>query len=126
MQNPGDDKRTENRLYKCCTSKYPQLKKELFITGCHSILESSITEKQKEDTIKHLGRIFITDKKYRLMVCLDERSEPWNSKGAYTIWNFALENHDEEMNYGVYVNGGLLVETCSINFLKKKSNMSFN
>jgi hypothetical protein len=28
------------------------------------------------------------------------------------------------MNYGVYANG-LLVETCSINFLKNKSNMTF-
>ena len=27
------------------------------------------------------------------------------------------------MNYGVYANGGLLVETCSINFMKNKSNM---
>jgi len=126
IQNPGDDERTENRLYKCSTSNYPELKEDLYITGCHSILEFPITEKQKEDTIKHLGKLFVTDKKYRLMACLDERAEPWNSRGAYTVWHFALENHDERMNYGVYVNGGLLVETCSIYFLKKKSNMTFN
>lgn len=123
IQNPDNNERTENRLYKCSTSKYPQLKEDLYITGCHSILEFPITEKQKEDTIKHLGKLFITDKKYRLMACVDERAEPWNSKGSYTIWHFALEHYDEKMNYGVYVNGGLLVETCSINFLKKKSNM---
>ena len=123
IQNPDNDERTENRLYKCSTSKYPQLKDDLYITGCHSILEFSITEKQKEDTIKHLGKLFITDKKYRLMACVDERAEPWNSKGLYTIWHFALENNDERMNYGVYANGGLLVETCSINFLKNNSNM---
>jgi hypothetical protein len=124
--NPGDDERTENRLYKCSTSKYPQLKDDLYITGCHSILEFPITEKQKEDTIKHLGKLFVTDKKYRLMACVDERAEPWNCEGVYTIWHFALENHDKRMNYGVYANGGLLVETCSIDFLKKKSNMEFN
>jgi hypothetical protein len=123
IQNPGDDERTENRLYKCCISKYPQLKDDLYITGCHSILEFPITEKQKEDTIKHLGRLFVTDKKYRLMACVDDRAEPWNFKGEFTIWHFALENSDEKMNYGVYANGGLLVETCSINFLKNKSNM---
>ena len=123
IQNPGDDERTENRLYKCSTSKYQELKDDLYITGCHSILEFPITEKQKEDTIKHLGKLFVTDKKYRLMACVDERAEPWNSKGVYTIWHFALENKDERMNYGVYANGGLLVETCSINFLKNKSNM---
>jgi hypothetical protein len=123
IQNPDNDERTENRLYKCSTSKYPQLKDDLYITGCHSILEFPITEKQKEDTIKHLGKLFVTDKKYRLMACVDERAEPWNSKGEYTIWHFALEHSDEKMNYGVYVNGGLLVETCSIKFLKTKSNM---
>jgi hypothetical protein len=126
IENPGNNERTENRLYKCSTSKYPDLKEDLYITGCHSILEFPITEKQKEDTIKHLGQLFVTDKKYRLMACVDERAEPWNSKGTYTIWHFALENHDESMNYGVYANGGLLVETCNIRFLKKMSNMVFN
>jgi alpha-tubulin suppressor-like RCC1 family protein len=123
INNPEDDERSENRLYKCSTSNYPQLKEDLYITGCHSILEFPITEKQKEDTIKHLGELFVTDKKYRLMAFLDERAEPWNSKGEYTIWHIALENTDITKNYGVYVNGGLLVETCSINFLKNKSNM---
>jgi hypothetical protein len=123
IQNPGNDERSADRLYKCPTANYPQLKEDLYITGCHSILEFPITEKQKEDTIKHLGQLYVTDKKYRLMAHLDERAEPWNSAGVYTIWHFALENLDERMNYGVYANGGLLVETCSINFLKNKSNM---
>lgn len=123
IHNPGTTDRTENRLYKCSVSNYPQLKSDLYITGCHSILEFPITEKQKEDTIQHMGRLYVTDKKYRLMACIDERAEPWNSHGEYTIWHIALENKDEKMNYGVYVNGGLLVETCSINFLKNKSNM---
>ena len=39
------------------------------------------------------------------------------------IYHFALENDDFKMNYGVYANGGLLVETCSINYMKNKSNM---
>jgi hypothetical protein len=125
ITNPGNNERTENRLYKCCASKYPELTDDLYITGCHSILESTLTERQKEDTIKQLGKLFVTDKKYRLMACVDERAEPWNSEGIYTIWHFALENDDEKMNYGVYANGGLLVESCSINFLKKKSNMIF-
>jgi len=125
IQNPGNDERTENRLYKCSPSKYPELKDDLYITGCHSILEFPITDKQKEDTIKHLGKLFVTDKKYRLMACVDDRAEPWNSEGTYTIWHFALENSDESMNYGVYVNGGLLVETCCIRFMKNRSNMTF-
>ena len=123
IYNPDNDERTENRLYKCSTSKYPQLKEDLYITGCHSILEFPITTKQMKDTIKHLGKLFVTDNKYRLIACVDERAEPWNSKGTYMIWHFALENSNEGMNYGVYANGGLLVETCCISFLKNKSNM---
>ena len=41
----------------------------------------------------------------------------------YFMWHFALENENERMNYGVYANGGLLVETCCIYFMKHKSNM---
>lgn len=124
MRNPGTDERTENRLYKCSRDAYPELNEDLFITGCHSILVDRLTTEQREKTEKQLGRIFVTDKKYRLMACIDERAEPWNSEGEYTIWHFALDNAEEKHNYGVYANG-LLVETCSIFFLKNKSNMTF-
>jgi hypothetical protein len=124
LKNPGDNQRTENRLYKLSPSNYPDLKEDLFITGCHSILEFPITEKQKEDSIKHLGKMYITDNKYRLMAHIDERAEPWNSEGTYTIYHFALDNADDGMNYGVYANGGLLVETCAIRTLKNRTNMT--
>jgi hypothetical protein len=123
IQNPGDDARTENRLYRCSPSQYPTLKQDLYLTGCHSILEFPITEKQKEDTIAHLGKLFVTDNKYRLMACVDERAEPWNSAGTYPIYHFALENEDDGMNDGVYANG-LLVETCAIRTLLRRSNMT--
>lgn len=122
LQNSSDTLRTENRLYKCSPKNYPELKEDLYITGCHSILVDTLTDEQKEKTKKQLGKIFVTDKKYRLMACIDERAEPWNSAGHYTIWHLALENPDVKMNYGVYANG-LLVETCSINFLKNRSNL---
>jgi hypothetical protein len=126
IQNPGTDARIENRLYRCSPEQYPVLTENLFITGCHSILEFPITEVQKEETIKRLGKLFVTDKKYRLMACVDERAEPWNSEGRYTIYHFALEHTDDAMNYGVYANGGLLVETCSIRSLKNRSNMQLS
>jgi len=125
IQNPADNERIQNRLYKCSIANYQVLKEDLYITGCYSILVDNITDIQRQNTIKQLGKIFITDKKYRLMACIDERAEPYISEGKYTIWHFALEHVDEKMNYGVYANGGLLVETCSIYFLKNKSNMKF-
>ena len=123
IYNPSNTDRTENRLYKCSPSKYPELTEDLYITGCHSILVDTITYTEKAETLRSLGRIFITDKKYRLMASLDGRAQPWNSEGTYTIWHFALENADIKMNYGVYANG-LLVESCSINAMKTKSNLS--
>jgi hypothetical protein len=122
--NPGTSDRIEDRLYKCSPANYPALTEDLFITGCHSILEFPITEKQKEESIKRQGKMYITDNKYRLMACVDERAEPWTTEGTFTIWHFALENADDGMNYGVYANGGLLVETCAIRTLKHKSNMT--
>lgn len=123
LQNYDNEDRIENRLYKCSPSRYPELTKDLFITGCHSILVDDITEKQREDLTKQLGQIFVTDNKYRLTASVDERAEPWRSEGKYTIWHIALENPDIKKNYGIYANG-LLVETCSINFLKNRSNMT--
>ena len=123
MINPANIDRIENRLYKCSPDNYPELKEDLYITGCHSILVDNLSESQKEKTIEKLGKIFVTDRKYRLMACLDQRAKPWNSEGQYSIWHLALENSDPKMNYGIYVNGGLLVETTSINFLTNRSNM---
>jgi hypothetical protein len=124
IRNPGDSERTQDRLYKCSPEKYPELTEDLYVTGDHSILVDNISDVQREKTVKQSGRVFVTDKKYRLCAYLDERAEPWNSEGSYTIWHLALENSDPKMNYGIYVNGGLLVESCCIFALKNKSNMT--
>jgi hypothetical protein len=82
-----------------------------------------LTDKEREETIKELGTIYVTSRKYRLMAVIDERAEPWESAGTYNIWHFALENDDYYSNHGVYANG-LLVETCSKKNLKELSNMT--
>ena len=125
MHNPGHNERTEERLYKCSPTNYAELTEDIYLTGCHSILVSSITDLQREKLVKQLSRIFVTDKKYRLTAFVDERAEPWASEGQYTIWHFALENEDKKMNYGVYASG-LLVETCCINRLKNKSGFTLH
>lgn len=122
-KNPGTDERIEDRLYRLTPSNYPKLKSDLYLTGCHSVLEYPLTEGQKEAVTKHLGKLYVTDKKHRLTAFADERAEPWNSEGTYTVYHFALENDDEKMNYGVYANGGLLVETCSLRTLRERGNM---
>jgi len=122
--NSGNSERIEERLYKCSPINYPELTEDLYITGFHSILVDNLTDIQRQQTIKHMQQIFITDNKYRLIACVDERAEPWPKEGNFTIWHIALENTDKRMNYGIYANGGLLVESCSINFLENHTNMN--
>jgi len=122
MENPGTDERIEARLYQCSPSRYPELRRNLYITGCHSILVETFNDTYAEKTRKSLGHIYLTDGRYRLMAAIDERAEPWNQAGTYVIWHLALEHEDKRMNYGVYAEG-LLVETCSLHYLKHLSNM---
>lgn len=123
IQNPDNNDRITDRLYKCSPSNYPELTTDLYITGCHSLLVDYLTPEQRKSIIEKVGEIFITENKYRLMACVDERAEPWNSGGHYTVWHLALENDEISHNYGIYVNGGLLAETCSLKHLRHKSNM---
>jgi hypothetical protein len=123
IYNPANAGRSANRLYLCSKDAYPELSEDLVITGYHSILVDTITDTQKEKIIEHVNRIFVTDKKYRLLACVDERAQPYGKEGVFPIWHLALENDDYYMNYGIWANG-LLVETTSKRYLKELSGMT--
>lgn len=116
-------KRPPHTLYCCSREKYPSLFEALYITGHHAILEDKITKDQEEKTIEILGKIYITDKKYRLLACIDERAYPVDKEGFCVIWHLALENDNYYKNYGIYANG-LLVESTSKRYLKELSGMT--
>lgn len=122
--NPEGLNRVEGRLYMCRKCVYPVLTEDLVVTGCHSILVDVLTDAQREATVAAAGKVFVTGKKYRLMAHLDERAEPWSVAGEHKVWHLALDDTDIMRNYGIYVNGGLLVESTSIRFLRDKSNMT--
>jgi hypothetical protein len=123
MYNPGNSQRSKNRLYRLTPSNYPELTNDLFLTGCHSILVKNISDEERAQTVELLNRIFVTDKHYRLMACVDRRAEPYTEEGLFDIYHLALENKDYYMNYGIYANGGLLVETTCQRMLKELSGM---
>ena len=123
INNPGNSERIKGRLYICTKEAYPNLTADLILTGCHSLLVDHFTSDQREKTLNSLGDIFSTDGKYRLNAWIDERAKPWASEGEYTIWHLSLETSNIYVNFGIYANGGLLVETASINTLKNKSHM---
>jgi hypothetical protein len=123
--NPICDERTKNKLYVCSQEEYPEIFEDLVITGSHSILVDEFKNaEERANTLEVLGNICVTDKKYRLPACVDNRAIPYEKLGSFTIYHFALENDDYFMNYGIYANG-LLVETCSKRFLQELSNMTF-
>ena len=118
------EERIKDQLYKCTKESYPEIFEPLVMTGCHSILvEDFASEEQREKVIEVNGDTYLTDDKYRLPVCADERVSVYETAGIYAIYHMALENDDYYMNYGIYANG-LLVETCSKRYLKELSNMA--
>jgi hypothetical protein len=121
--HPASSVRITNQLYKCSQPEYPDIFEPLVLTGFHSILVDYFTnQEQKEKTIEVNGHAYLTDNKYRLPACVDDRTTVYEIPGTYTIYHLALENPDYYMNYGIYANG-LLVESCSKRYLKELSNM---
>lgn len=69
-----------------------------------------------------MGDVYITEYMIRVPACLDVRAKAYTDDKPVTIWHIALENHNIYHNYGIYANG-LLVESCSIQYLTELSNM---
>jgi hypothetical protein len=117
IEHPCVEERTKDQLYKCSPYNYPELFEDLVLTGCHGILvDSFYSEEQEQKAVELNGDLYITDDKYRLPVCLDERATVYEVPGTHTIYHMALEHDDYYMNYGIYANG-LLVESTSKRFM---------
>jgi hypothetical protein len=124
IYHKASEDRIKKQLYKCTSENYPEVFEDLVLTGCHSILvDQFASEEQRQKTIEVNGDTYVTDKKYRLPTCVDERASVYEIPGKYTIYHLALENEDYYTNYGIYANG-LLVESCSQRYLKEFSEMT--
>jgi len=117
------EERVKIQLYKCSKEQYPELIEDLIITGCHSILVDEFkSDEERKKVIEINVDTFVTDRKYRLPACADDRTTVYEIPGNYMIYHIALDNIDYYMNYGIYANG-LLVETSSKRYLKEISGM---
>ena len=114
MYHDASKPRNKGQLFKLDYPDYPQLLKELYITGAHSILVGKLTDKQKEQILKDYGKTFATDLFDRLPAYIDEKAKVHEESGTYTIYHLALENESMYSNYGIFANG-LLVESLSKN-----------
>ncbi len=73
-------------------------------------------EKSKEINNINVDGDYMTETKFRLPACVDERTTVYEVAGVHKIYHLALENDDYLMNYGIYANG-LLVESTSKRFM---------
>jgi len=124
IYHPASKDRLPHQLYRLSPDRYPALTEPLVITGCHSILVEEWSDENEQERASHVhkGEVYITDDRYRLPACADEKAEVHEPAGEYTIYHVALENDDYFMNYGIYANG-LLVESCSKRYLAELSGM---
>jgi hypothetical protein len=122
IPNPADDSDTRNRLYRFPKSSIKGMTEDLCITGEHCTIHKQLTPEFEEKVRVHMGDIYITEYQYRVPACIDERAVPYKGEEPATIRHFALENHNIFHNYGVMANG-LLVESCSIQYLTELADM---
>jgi hypothetical protein len=91
---------------------------DLIITGKHSSLVDIINEKNK----KIMSGIYknkynkIHDK-YKLLSYLDNNFICKNDEITENVYIIVLEGNDKKYTYGIYVNGGYLVESCGEQYI---------
>lgn len=124
IHHPALEERIRDQLYKYSKNNHPELIEDLIITGGHSVLVDDFHSEEEKQKTKNLfdGNIYKINNKYRLLACADLNADVFDNPGKHNIYHLALENEDKNYQYGIYANG-LLVETCSIDFLNKIKDM---
>jgi len=117
------EERIYDQLYKYCKTEDNELTEDLVLTGRHAVLVDEFpTTEEKDNTYKMYGIIKKTDGKYHLPAAVNDKFVVHDIPGQYTVYHLALQNDNENMNYGIYANG-LLVESCSEKYLKSQTSM---
>jgi len=115
--------RNPEQLYKYTNATHSSIFEDLIITGRHAILvDDFASDEQRDNVFNFYKELLKTDNKYLLPSCVDDSATVYETVGQYTVYNLALQNDDETINYGIYANG-LLVETASEDYLKNRSKM---
>lgn len=122
IYNPNNNIRYSNRLFKYSKKYNKELLDDLYITGGHSVLVNDLTKIEKKLTNEYNKCLPLTDNKYRLLTFLNKNAEPHLISGIFTVYHIALENTDNKANYGIFANG-MLVESCSIDYIKSNMEM---
>jgi hypothetical protein len=120
IHNEAVDNKIKDQLYSLPVSDFLDLTEDLVVTGSHCLLVNTLTENEIIEIKRMLyGRLYVTEGMYRLPACLDSRAKVYPKRGDFTVYHIALENESETSNYGIYANGGLLVESCCLKHFRE-------
>ena len=119
IHNEAVANKIKDQLYILSKTDFPELTEDLVLTGSHCLLVDTLTENQINEIKRMLQRLFVTESMYRLPACLDDRARVYPERGDFTVYHLALENTSLVANYGIYANGGLLVESCCIKHFRE-------
>ena len=104
--NPSYTRRNKRLLYKMKDHN-------VIVTGKHGILVDEVTSEEIQNTkICGTSIRYIDDKKV-LPACASDKFEKITDDIDFELWHFVLENEDIYKNYGIYINDGILSESCS-------------
>ena len=97
---------------------YKMKENNIILTGGHSILVDELTAEETLNNAKYGFSQMIEDKTL-LLACSSDKFERVDDDLEYELWHFTLENDDVTGHYGVYINDGILSESCSESTLLK-------
>ena len=86
---------------------------DLIITGGHSIIVDTLTKNElnfMENIYKN--NYYKLHDKYKLLPIIHKDFICKNDESVEDVYMLLLENTDSQYSYGVYANGGYLIETC--------------
>lgn len=104
--NPSKIKTDKSLLYKMKDN-------DVILTGKHGILVDEITEEELQNMKRCRTTLRYIDDKKVLPSCASNKFEKITTDNNFELWNFVLENNNSKINYGVYINNGILSESCS-------------
>jgi surface protein len=115
----NSEKNTMKKFFVMDKSKNDLLTKDLIITGGHSILLDNLTEEQYNKMKSSKTKYIKVHDKYKLLAFFNEDFVGKTDKSKETVYLLVLEADDDFKVYGVYVNGGMIIESCGIAICKQ-------
>jgi hypothetical protein len=86
---------------------------DVIVTGKHGFLVDELTTEELDNIKNCRTKIrYIEDKKV-LPACASNKFEKITENIDFELWHFVLENENDSKNYGIYINDGILSESCS-------------